>query len=158
MRITGVIGQPVLTILLISLFLGFVGGCSSSESARTDDQTTINKKIPSDKEIIESLTPEKVTVTQQDEDLQELKHWQYRAAPREVVTEGPVISYQIITEEQLEHIFKCLIEGGYLTEYPEDKYTFQNAVQRFQQDNGLIANGELDASTLEALFNLNQDL
>ncbi|MGI5887580.1 MAG: peptidoglycan-binding protein [Syntrophomonadaceae bacterium] len=31
-------------------------------------------------------------------------------------------------------------------------------MQRFQQDNGLIANGELDASTLEALFNLNQDL
>lgn len=157
MRITGVIGQPVLTILLISLFFGFIGGCSSGESARTDNQIAINKEIPSDKEIIESLTPEKVTVTQQDEDLQELKHWQYGAAQREV-TEGPVISYQIITEEQLEHIIECLIEGGYLTEYPEDEYTFQNAVQRFQQDNGLIANGELDASTLEALFNLNQDL
>ena len=63
------------------------------------------------------------------------------------MTEGPVISYQIITEEQLEHIFKCLIEGGYLTEYRRMNTLFKMRC-RFQQDNGLIANGELDASTL----------
>lgn len=153
MRVKGVIGTQVLTVLLTGLILGLViVGCDHRESVRNNNQMAVDNQIPSDAEIIEDLTSSKKTITNQDEDLLELKHWQYGATPSQPA-EGTTISYQLVDDEQMNHIINCLIEGGYLSEQPGDEYTFRRALQEFQQDRGLLAKGELDAATLEALLN-----
>jgi hypothetical protein len=149
MRVNSAVSVPALTFVLALLFLGLaLAGCGASGATGNN----ADQQIPSDAEIIKGLTSDKNTITDQDEDLLELRHWRYGADTGQSA-QGTIITYQLVTDEQMDYIIENLIEGGYLSEQPQDEYTFRSALQNFQKDRGLVANGELDAGTLEALLN-----
>lgn len=140
------------------------------------------KEFPGDAEIIADISNSSSSSAQYNEDIQELKHWKYWAQPNvsgsqpgsgvsshtgsqsgnssqprpyssySTAYDDRVISYQFLSEEELDRFVSRLIAEGYLSGKPADKSEFANALRDFQRDQGLPATGELDAATIKALL------
>lgn len=163
-------------MLLLLLFC--VSGCAAYGSRGGQTTTPVPAEIPKDTEFIEGMKTSKTpaggtTVSQQNEDLLELKHWKYgsdRAEPStqqapdqpvppqqpqlpvmdEPVDSWETVSIPIISEEEMVQTIRQLIDLGYLTE-PVSNQDFQAAIRKFQSDNSLPITGKLDGSTRELL-------
>lgn len=127
--------------------------------------------IPSDAEIIQSLSSTGEEGASQNQDILELKHWQDGARPLqdgspadpldEPAKSGgsPASSYdrqttsiQLLTVEEMDRTVQRLIEAGYLDGRPDHQQDYQEALRKFQQDRGLPVTGELDRETRTLLL------
>ena len=175
-------GKKLIATIVLFLLL-WISGCSGSNTSQ-NSSTAVQTEIPTDTEIIEGMKTSKTPtegkkVSQQNEDILELKHWKYgsdRAQPSAQQTpEQPVspqppqqpqlpvmdesgedwetVSIQILTEEEIVKTMKTLIQLGYLKEPVKSQLEFQAAIRDFQRDNSLLATGKLDGPTRELLSN-----
>jgi hypothetical protein len=168
----------VVLILLLSIFLTACLG----PAAEYPDKETASR----DAELMGGLdetvsTPGKVNESQelkQNEDLQEMKHWQY-GIDRQSASESPeaveepkplplrrtatmiptedysrTVSIQIMTAAEMDAIMNKLISSGYLVEPAASQEEFQDAVSAFQNDQGIGGTGELNSETLTLLRNI----
>lgn len=176
----------ILAVLILFLPV-FLTACLGS-AADYPDKAVASK----DTELMEGLdktvsTPGKVNEseeTKQNEDLQEMKHWQYgpkKQLESEVNTESEATeveedkeiltlrristsssiedyskstSIQILTAEEMDEIMGKLISLGYLAERVVIQQDFHDAVAAFQNEQGINSTGELNDETLILLRNL----
>lgn len=148
--------MSLLAAIILSMMLA---GCSNSPEVGPADSAVAGKKeLPSDADIVAEITGDRDSSVQHDEDILELRHWKYGVQPDYTSSyNSTVISYQLVSEEDMNRIVDRLIEGGYLSGQPEDEYQFKNALRQFQHDQGLQITGELDSATMKALLK-DQDL
>ncbi len=176
-------GKKLIATLILFLLL-WISGCSGSNTSQ-NSSTAVQTEIPTDTEIIEGMKTSKTPaegkkVSQQNEDILELKHWKYgseRTQPSaQQIPEQPVypqppqqpqlpvmdesgredwetVSIQILSEEEIVKTMKTLIQLGYLKEPVKTELEFQAAIRDFQRDNSLLATGKLDGPTRELLSN-----
>ncbi|HOB12043.1 MAG TPA: peptidoglycan-binding domain-containing protein [Syntrophomonadaceae bacterium] len=159
MLVTTFINKRILIGVMAVVFALMLIGCSNSSEIQPAETTVTQKKeIPSDADIIGDLTGDRDSTDLRDEDMLELRHWKYAVKPVDTSPYGStVISYQLVSEEDMDRIINRLTEGGYLSGQPGDEYEFSMALRDFQHDQGLPITGELDSDTLKALLR-DQDL
>lgn len=152
--------------LLILILTG--SGCSDRSSAQPVGAPAAkdSAEMPSDAQIIEGLSSQPSDITDQNEDILELKHWKYGVPPpstsadgsnpsvtsAEPASDGRVVSFQFLTVEELDQIVAALIEGGFLADKPGSEKELRDAVSKYQKEKGLAGNGELDAATIQSLL------
>lgn len=157
-----------LLIVLVFILVLTGAGCSDSGSAQSVSAPAAKNsaEMPSDAQIIEDLSSQPSDITDQNEDILELKHWKYgvpppstsaavsdpSAASADPASDGKVVSFQFLTVEQLDQIVAALIEGGFLADKPSSEQEFRDAVSKYQKQKGLAGNGELDAATIKFLL------
>lgn len=146
--------RALASILAAVIFSMILIGCSSTSEVRTIETSGAKKtEIPSDAEIISSIAGDRDANTLYDEDIQELKHWKYGVRPDSTGSyDDKVISFQLVSEEDMDRIIDRLTKDGYLAGQPEDEYQFSQALRDFQHAQGLPVTGELDSATLRALL------
>lgn len=175
--------KKVITAIFIFLFI-VISGCitSGGGGSTTPAINQTLEEIPKDTEIIEGMKSSKSvgnSVKQQNEDILELKHWQY-GTPRatgELVSEpeplqAPVppqeptmnetsddnweaVSIEIISQEEFELLMARLIELGYLKAPAQNEAEYEAALREFQRDRSVEATGKMDASTRAIIKNQN---
>jgi len=173
-------GKKLIATIILFLLL-WISGCSGSNIGQSSS-APVQTEMPTDTEIMEGMKTSKTPagvkkVSQQNEDILELKHWKYgseRAQPSgQQSTDQPVssqppqqpqmpvmdelgsdnweaVSIPIISEEEMVQIIRRLIDLGYLTE-PVGHQEFESALRIFQIDNSLPSTGKLDGPTRELL-------
>lgn len=125
--------------------------------------------MPSDIEVVQDITKEKSTLTDQDEDRLEIKHWKYGqpSVPRQsspAITEPTVKSYlevepdnwqresiQFVSREEMDRVVDRLVEMKYLENNRVTEDEFFTALEDYQRDRGLPMTGKLDGVTLQSL-------
>ncbi len=172
-------GKKLIATIILFLLL-WISGCSGSNIGQSSS-APVQTEIPADTEIMEGMKTSKAPtgvkkVSQQNEDILELKHWKYgseRAQPSgqqsadqpvspqppqqpqlpvmdDEINNWEAVSIPIISEEEMVQIIRRLIDLGYLAE-PVSHQEFQAALHCFQLDNSLPATGKLDGTTRELL-------
>ena len=173
-------GKKLIATIVLFLLL-WISGCSGSNTSQ-NSSTAVQTEIPTDTEIIEGMKTSKTPtggkkVSQQNEDILELKHWKYgservqpsdQQSPDQAVSPQPpqqpqmpvmdepgsdnweTVSIPIISEEEMVQIVRRLIDLGYLAE-PVSHQEFEAALRIFQIDNSLPATGKPDGPTRELL-------
>lgn len=159
-------GKQLIVLVFILVLIG--AGCSDGSSAQpvSAPAEKASAEIPSDAQIIADLSSQPSDITDQNEDILELKHWKYGVRPpstsadvsdpsvtgADPAADGKVVSFQFLTAEEMDQIVAALIKGGFLADKPSSEQEFRNALSKYQNQKGLAGNGELDAVTIKFLL------
>lgn len=159
-------------MLLVFILVLMGAGCSDSGSAQPVSAPAgkTSAAIPSDAQLIEDLSSQPSDITDQNEDILELKHWKYGVRPPSTsaavpdpsgtsaypASDGQVVSFQFLTAEEMDQIVAALIKGGFLADKPTSEQEFRDALSKFQKQKQLTVSGELDAITMKSLLDLDE--